>query len=138
MVRELLSSARGPCAGKVGSSGRGGGARVAVGLAVSGLLSAAAAVGACIAALPPNGQAAAAVSAESSCNDGFIDLAMGEQCDPGPAAGDAGLAGCTVDCKMQCPEGFVWPENNHCYTPSPGTAATLDMDAITRCAAGTS
>jgi hypothetical protein len=95
------------------------------------------AAAACIANLPPNGPAAtaAAVSAESSCNDGYIDLSIGEQCDPGPAPGDAGLAGCTAQCTVQCPGGFVWARNNHCYVPAAGTAATLDMEAITKCAA---
>jgi hypothetical protein len=91
---------------------------------------------ACIANLPPNGTSAtnSAVSAESSCNDGYIDLAAGEECDPGPAAGDAGLAGCSRDCKMQCPGGFVWSGNNHCYALVAPAASTLDMGATDQCA----
>jgi|HubBroStandDraft_2_1064218.scaffolds.fasta_scaffold04290_5 hypothetical protein len=113
------------------------GARVVVVAAGSGALAAAVAVAACIADLPPNGPAAtaAAVSAATSCDDGYIDLSIGEQCDPGPTAGDAGLAGCSDQCKMLCPEGFVWPQNNHCYESAAGSADTLDMEAVNRCAA---
>jgi hypothetical protein len=91
---------------------------------------------ACIANLPPNGTSAtnAAVSAESSCDDGYIDLAAGEQCDPGPAVGEAGLAGCSEDCKMECSGGFVWSGNNHCYALVAPTAATLDIGATDQCA----
>jgi hypothetical protein len=115
----------------------GAGGRALAGAAAAGALGAVVAVAACIANLPLNGPAAtaAAVSAESSCDDGYIDLSIGEQCDPGPTAGDAGLAGCTDQCKMQCPGGFVWSQNNHCYLVSGGTTSTFDMDAINRCAA---
>jgi len=106
------------------------GAALAAGLALC-------AVAACIADLPPDGPAAtaAAFSASSPCDDGYIELSAGEQCDPGPAAGEAGLAGCSAQCKMQCPSGFVWSMNNHCYTVASGTTDTLDMEATDRCAA---
>jgi hypothetical protein len=45
----------------------------------------------------------------STCGDGYIDLAGGEQCDP------PNQTFCTADCKVNCPGGFVWPKNNHCY-----------------------
>jgi hypothetical protein len=59
----------------------------------------------------------------AGCGDGFIDLAAGEQCDPGVRG--VALAGCNRDCTMQCDldAGFLWSKNNHCYelepTPSP-------------------
>jgi len=139
MVQEPRSSAKArsrrgvPAAVPAGGDSR---LRVGVGAAAAAALLAGGAVAACIANLPPNGTSAiaTAVSAESSCDDGYIDLSIGEQCDPGPSAGDAGLAGCSLECRVQCPQGFVWSGNNHCYLPAAGTASTLDMEAIDRCA----
>jgi hypothetical protein len=47
------------------------------------------------------------------CGDGIIELDAGEQCDPS-IAGDASVAGC-LGCRMDCPNGFVWEKNHHCY-----------------------
>jgi hypothetical protein len=63
------------------------------------------------------------------CGDGYIDLASGEQCDPGPAAGDASLAGCAPDCTMECPSGFTWARNNHCYELMPDASSSLILGA---------
>jgi hypothetical protein len=49
------------------------------------------------------------------CGNGIIDLDAGEQCDPGKVMGDAAVAGCNVRCRMDCPNGFTWAKNNHCY-----------------------
>lgn len=52
----------------------------------------------------------------SACGDGIVELSAGEQCDPGPGAGDAGIGGCSVTCQMQCPGGDPpWSMNHHCY-----------------------
>jgi hypothetical protein len=82
--------------------------------AVGALIAASAAVAvvaagiSCISDLPPDRPPPAAVP---GCGDGYIDLAQGEQCDPG----DAGSSGCTSTCRVLCPRGLVWPNNNHCY-----------------------
>ena len=65
------------------------------------------------------------------CGDGVVQLSMGEQCDPGPSAGDAGANGCGADCRMQCDGGFVWTGNNHCYLEQ--AAAESIMVAAGRC-----
>jgi hypothetical protein len=66
---------------------------------------------ACIPDLPSDPPALAG----GFCGDGIIDLDA-ETCDPGPGAGDAGLAGCGANCQVQCPDGAVlWSSNNHCY-----------------------
>lgn len=75
-----------------------------------------AAANACIPDLPADPAAADPPSPSGFCGDGIIDLQAGEQCDPGPGAGDAGLGGCSPSCRMQCPSGAPpWPVNNHCY-----------------------
>jgi hypothetical protein len=109
---------------------------------VGGVAAATAGAGACIADLPPDGASgasptdAAASLPMPSCNNGFIDLDAGEQCDPGPS-GDAGLAGCTARCQMECAGGFVWAGNNHCYRMASTTVETFDQTggATDRCQA---
>jgi hypothetical protein len=67
---------------------------------------------ACIPDLPDAGPPAPL----AVCGDGIIDLAAGEQCDPGPRAGDAAIGGCSPTCQMQCASGgSLWPLNHHCY-----------------------
>ncbi len=74
----------------------------------------AASFGGCIPDLPAVDAGVALPTA--ICGDGIVDLAAGEQCDPGPGAGDAGLGGCSATCQMQCPSGGeTWSVNNHCY-----------------------
>jgi hypothetical protein len=52
----------------------------------------------------------------ATCGDGIIDLSAGEQCDPGPGAGDSGIGGCSPNCQMQCAPGAPpWSTNHHCY-----------------------
>jgi hypothetical protein len=92
--------------------------------ATAGALGATGTFVSCIADLPPDGPAP--VSAPSStCGDGIIDLTHNEECDPGPAATEAGARGCSADCKVQCPGGFKWAGNDHCYTLAQGVAATF-------------
>jgi hypothetical protein len=71
---------------------------------------------ACIPDLPISQADGGAPLAAGACGDGIVDLAAGEQCDPGPGAGDAGIGGCSGNCQMQCPSGAPpWPTNHHCY-----------------------
>jgi hypothetical protein len=52
----------------------------------------------------------------SLCGDGIVELSAGEQCDPGPGAGDAGVGGCSASCQMECLSGAPsWSVNHHCY-----------------------
>jgi hypothetical protein len=68
---------------------------------------------ACIPDLPSTTQPDASLG---SCGDGIIELAAGEQCDPGPGAGDASVGGCSSTCQMQCQSGTLpWSVNHHCY-----------------------
>ncbi|MBV9949197.1 MAG: hypothetical protein JOZ69_20275, partial [Myxococcales bacterium] len=67
---------------------------------------------ACIPDLPADH---ASPDASDRCGDGVIDLALGEECDPGPGTADAGAGGCSSACRMLCDGGFVWPRNDHCY-----------------------
>jgi hypothetical protein len=69
---------------------------------------------ACIPDLPTDDPPARSTSTET-CGDSVIDLDAGEQCDPGPGAGDAGLGGCSPACQMDCEGGLTWVRNNHCY-----------------------
>jgi hypothetical protein len=78
----------------------------------------------CIADLPPDRQAPASASA-STCGDGIIDLTRNEQCDPGTGASEAGARGCSADCKVQRPGGFVWDHNDHCYRLAQPVARTF-------------
>jgi hypothetical protein len=67
----------------------------------------------------------------AGCGDGIIDLAAGEQCDPGPAGRGSTVFGCSPDCTMQCPAGagFLWPKNNHCYELAAASASSLTLGA---------
>jgi hypothetical protein len=57
----------------------------------------------------------AEAGAEGLCGNNVIDLDAGEQCDPGKVMGDAAVSGCSAHCRMDCPNGFTWTKNNHCY-----------------------
>lgn len=85
------------------------GATAAVVAACAVAASAIVVVGACIPDLPPPQPPV------ERCGDGIIDLDAGEQCDPGPGAGEGGIAGCSSMCQVQCEGGLTWPGNNHCY-----------------------
>jgi hypothetical protein len=69
------------------------------------------------------------------CGDGIVDLDLGEQCDPGTAP-DATSTVCSA-CQMTCPDagGFVWPQNNHCYSYDGTQAPDLDDHAANHCQA---
>jgi hypothetical protein len=67
------------------------------------------------------------------CGDGIVDLAMGEQCDPGGAT----PIGCTPGCKIECDAGFHWPLNDHCYVDVPQGAASISEAIGTRCTGST-
>jgi len=70
------------------------------------------------------------------CGDGIVDLDLGEQCDPGTAP-DATSTVCSSTCKMTCPDagGYVWPQNNHCYSYDGTQAPGLDDQAANHCLA---
>ncbi len=98
-------------------------------VAVACLVAAAIAVGVGAACLPDlaaidAGDAASDASPVArfeGCGDGIIATLddggdAGESCDPGTGAGaDAGVAGCTTDCQIECDGGVVDPKSNHCY-----------------------
>jgi len=68
-----------------------------------------------------------------ACGDGVVQLALGEQCDPGPlAAGAEPPVGCSATCQIQCDGGFHWSRNDHCYGVVPPGTVSLDQ-ASTRC-----
>jgi hypothetical protein len=108
------------------------------------------AVFACIPDLPPVGstpseasvdapivQESAPPPASPKCGDGIIQLDRGEECDPGgnvpaDAADDVTSAGCNRKCEFVCP-GFLWSQNNHCYTLDVRQAAALDEQASVYC-----
>jgi hypothetical protein len=98
-------------------------------IAAIATVAAVAAAMSCIPDLPPDRPLPAAAA---GCGNGYIDLALGEQCDPG----DAGSSGCTSSCRVLCPRGFVWPNNNHCYQLAATTARSLlsTQGANLRCA----
>ena len=79
---------------------------------------------------------AQAPPAPPRCGDGIVQLDLGEQCDPGTAP-DASSAVCSETCQMTCPDagGFVWPENNHCYSYDGTLAPGLDDQAANHCLA---
>jgi hypothetical protein len=66
------------------------------------------------------------------CGDGYVDLAAGEQCDPGPGFQDAGVGGCSSTCQVECP-GLVLPYNLHCYELAAPDQNTLTPGARGRC-----
>lgn len=55
------------------------------------------------------------------CGDGLVDPAAGEECDPGPDAGDGGVLGCGADCRVRC-SGVIDPTTGHCYFTGSPTA----------------
>jgi hypothetical protein len=61
------------------------------------------------------------------CGDGIIQIGR-EQCDPGVTlAPDATpVFGCTPDCQMVC-DGYVWPQNDHCYSVAKATASDIQV-----------
>jgi len=86
---------------------------------------------ACIPDLPDAGPPAPL----ATCGDGIIDLAAGEQCDPGPGAGDAGIGGCSPSCQMQCSAGAPpWSVNHHCYQLARPARASSFRSASAICA----
>ena len=102
-----------------------------------------AAVVACIPDLPAGVGAAdaseAAAPPQPRCGDRITQLALGEECDPGPLAPDAApVNGCAANCKVACPSPgrFKWPGNNHCYSIDPQLART-ETTAENRCPQGT-
>jgi hypothetical protein len=95
-------------------------------------VSALAAAGACIPDLPPDQSAPSAPVNQGKCGDGYIDLAAGEECDPGVV--DAASPGCSARCKVTC-AGLDWPGNDHCYEVVSESAASLQGEASSRCAA---
>jgi hypothetical protein len=76
--------------------------------------------------------------AQPFCGDGIVELDRGEQCDPGLGP-DAGNTVCSSTCLMICPGpdagGFVWSQNNHCYSYDGTTASGLDDEATAHCQA---
>ena len=54
----------------------------------------------------------------SFCGDGVIDLARGEECDPG--SGSDPFATCS-SCKLACDPSHVNPANHHCYFETEAT-----------------
>jgi hypothetical protein len=82
-------------------------------------------------AVSPEGASPEAGVVPVGCGDGFIDLAAGEQCDPGPTGRGLAVAGCNPDCTIQCDTdaGYLWPKNNHCYELAPALATRLYIGA---------
>jgi len=80
---------------------------------------------------PPVGDASPESATPSGCGDGIIDLAAGEQCDPGSEGLGATNSGCNPDCTMQCSgnSAFLWARNNHCYEVAPLPASRLVLEA---------
>jgi hypothetical protein len=108
-------------------------AAIAVTACAAGAGAAVAAV-ACIPDLPGDQPADAAEAAPPGhCGDGITQLDLGEQCDPGPIPPGSSLGGCTSDCKVDCPGGYAWPANYHCYTRYPKTTGSLFGQALQYC-----
>jgi len=63
----------------------------------------------------------------------YIDLALGEQCDP--PSRDPSHSYCRNDCTVDCAGGYVWPKNNHCYqllpVPQSASAYSAGPDSAT-------
>jgi hypothetical protein len=83
---------------------------------------------ACIADLPADQP----VPPAPGCGDGYVDLAAGEECDPGLGSQSAAIGGCGSDCKVDCP-GMVLPTNLHCYELASADQTTLDPGARGAC-----
>lgn len=97
--------------------------------AVAGCCASAVAIAAsCIADLPPD-----APPAPPGCGDGYIDLTLGEECDPGPQRIDASVGGCSARCKVVC-SGLKWSHNDHCYEFAATAATSFQSQAVARCA----
>jgi hypothetical protein len=79
---------------------------------------------------PPVPAVEAGADAAAACGDGYIDLAAGEECDPGPGL-LAGSAVCSTNCKVIC-AGLRWPLNDHCYELQ-GSAKDLKTTAVAAC-----
>ena len=91
-----------------------------------------ASVASCIPDLPTASRASDAgvlAAPAGYCGDGYIDPAAGEECDPGVTPGDAGIAGCTANCKIDCSGGWIWDKNLHCYQVV-GTAWSVQNGAF--------
>lgn len=104
-------------------------------VAFAGAVGAVIAAVACIPDLPPQATADAGddVDEVPGCGNGIVDLAAGEQCDPGvPLDPDASFAGCNGLCRMDCRGGYVWPANNHCYAKA-ANRETTELQAIAQC-----
>ncbi len=94
-------------------------------LAVAACATVAGALAAAVACIPDlpldvdTGDAEAGPPPARVCGDGIVQLDLGEQCDPGPnvPAEASVVNNCSTNtCKVQCPSGFVWDRNYHCYT----------------------
>lgn len=68
-----------------------------------------------------------------ACGDGVVDLAAGEQCDPGGAT----PLGCSATCQVVCDGGFHWSRNDHCYVDVPPGATSIGEATMTRCTGAT-
>jgi len=85
---------------------------LAAGVAVFAAAAAIVAAPACIPDLRITQLPDAAPPTSPSCGNGFVDLAAGEQCDPG----EAGATGCSARCTIACADGgFVDDASGHCY-----------------------
>ena len=102
-------------------SSRGLTALVAVAACTAVAAGAALVVQACLPDLPG---APAPAADGGTCGNGYVDLDKHEECDPGPGAAD-GAGGCNAGCTMDCPGGYVWPGNYHCYFVSTPSNALL-------------
>jgi hypothetical protein len=101
--------------------------QVGVGLSASAMVAA----GACIPDLPQDQTVPPPPAHVGTCGDGYIDLAAGEECDPGVP--DAASLGCSDRCKVTC-SGLKWALNDHCYEVMSATAGSLQGEASSRCA----
>jgi hypothetical protein len=100
-------------------------------IAVGACAGAIVAAGACIPDLPPDQIAPSPAVDRGTCGDGYIDLAAGEECDPGLP--DAGSPGCSKRCTVTC-SGLRWPVNDHCYELMSASATSLQNGASPHCA----
>src|SRR5579863_639703 len=75
--------------------------QVAVGASAGAMVAA----GACIPDLPQDQTVPPPPASGGTCGDGYIDLAAGEECDPGVP--DAASLGCSDRCKVTC-SGLKW------------------------------
>jgi hypothetical protein len=73
-------------------------------------------------------------SSQPRCGDGYVDYHAGEQCDPGP--GDAGVIGCTPDCRLACGDGYIDYDAGEQCDPGPGDASVIGCTPGCRIACG--